>query len=69
MADAAAPAERGRRRPTRQGRGKRGGCTGKDDGSVSMARIALTVLCAQGEIFQVPGDTQHPGTHFERDIR
>ncbi|KAF1950094.1 PLP-dependent transferase [Byssothecium circinans] len=33
------------------------------------AKEEENVVVAQGEIFQVPGDSEHDGTHFENDIR
>lgn len=36
---------------------------------VQRAREEENVVVAQGEIFEVPGDTDHAGTHFEQDIR
>ncbi|KAF9734582.1 aminotransferase [Paraphaeosphaeria minitans] len=36
---------------------------------VQRAKEEENVVVAQGEIFEVPGDTKHAGTHFENDIR
>ncbi|KAF2437776.1 PLP-dependent transferase [Karstenula rhodostoma CBS 690.94] len=36
---------------------------------VQRAKEEENVVVAQGEIFEVPGDTEHAGTHFENDIR
>ncbi|KAJ4288541.1 Valine--pyruvate aminotransferase [Kalmusia sp. IMI 367209] len=36
---------------------------------VQRAKEEENVVVAQGEIFEVPGDTEYPGTHFENDIR
>lgn len=36
---------------------------------IVLSHLSPTNLSAQGQIFEVPGDAEHAGTRFDKDIR